>query len=621
MPDWPYCAVDAARDAAGVGCRGRSVEPSSRCLAHLSDDERRTYFSQLSAGANVDHRGTVFSSALLDQLLDAVADYDVGHARLGEAKFNEAVFTTDADFRRTEFTGEVSFTHARIARDARFGNTRFHGYAWFVFAEVGGDAEFGVAEFDNEAWLERVQIGGNVSFSWARFGGSLGLADATIGGDATFSHAKVQHVSLARVSVGGTISFSEVESGADIRLNGTRAGGDLLFTDAAIGGSLGLTGARVDGNLDLSRVSLERTSQLGPLAVGGAMDLSDVVFGTAVIIEVAATALICRRTRFASTAALRLRYASVDLSDAGLEFPVTVNARPRPFTSSGREVGEEGLVSPQVQVVSLQGVDAAHLVLADIDLTECRFAGTVHLDQLRLEGLYQLPFAPPGVRRLGPLPVRYTPRRTLAEEHHWRHIRRADPGGWSQAPPGVDVLSPAALAPIYRQVRKAFEDGKHEPGAADFYYGEMEMRRHAHDIPVSERLLLTAYWALSGYGLRAARAFAWLLVAMSATVVAMMLWGLPKDDPEATSSGTVSGRRITITTQMSDPVNPTGAYWERLSGKRFEKSLRVVINSVVFRSSGQELTTSGVYTEMASRIAEPLLLGLGVLAIRGRVKR
>jgi hypothetical protein len=60
---------------------------------------------------------------------------------------------------------------------------------------------------------------------------------------------------------------------------------------------------------------------------------------------------------------------------------------------------------------------------------------------------------------------------------------------------------------------------------------------------------------------------------------------------------------------------------ERVTAERFEKALRVVINSVAFRSSGQDLTTVGTYTEMASRLAEPVLLGLAVLAVRTRVKR
>lgn len=42
---------------------------------------------------------------------------------------------------------------------------------------------------------------------------------------------------------------------------------------------------------------------------------------------------------------------------------------------------------------------------------------------------------------------------------------------------------------------------------------------------------------------------------------------------------------------------------------------------MVFRSSGQDLTTAGTHIEMTSRLTEPVLLGFAVLAIRNRVKR
>ncbi|MET9120894.1 hypothetical protein [Streptomyces sp. NPDC004528] len=54
---------------------------------------------------------------------------------------------------------------------------------------------------------------------------------------------------------------------------------------------------------------------------------------------------------------------------------------------------------------------------------------------------------------------------------------------------------------------------------------------------------------------------------------------------------------------------------------RTEKATRVAVNSVVFHSSGQNLTTVGTYIEMASRLLEPTLLALRALAIRGRIKR
>jgi hypothetical protein len=59
---------------------------------------------------------------------------------------------------------------------------------------------------------------------------------------------------------------------------------------------------------------------------------------------------------------------------------------------------------------------------------------------------------------------------------------------------------------------------------------------------------------------------------------------------------------------------------DRFTGKRLEKALNVTLNSVVFRSSGQDLTTAGTYIEMTSRLVESALLALAVLAVRGRIE-
>lgn len=170
--------------------------------------------------------------------------------------------------------------------------------------------------------------------------------------------------------------------------------------------------------------------------------------------------------------------------------------------------------------------------------------------------------------------------------------------GWTPAPthptgtPAAGVPGPAALAALYRQLRKAFEDGKDEPGAADFYMGEMEMRRldNRPGRPRAERGLLTAYWALSGYGLRASRALAWLGLAMTATVLAVMLWGLPTSDPKPLTTGTQAapGQPVLLTTDNPAPVL-TGPPHTRLTTERAEKATRIVLNSVVFRSSGHPL--------------------------------
>ncbi|MGW1895752.1 hypothetical protein ACWCP6_36730 [Streptomyces sp. NPDC002004] len=131
-----------------------------------------------------------------------------------------------------------------------------------------------------------------------------------------------------------------------------------------------------------------------------------------------------------------------------------------------------------VRMASLRGVDAAHLVRADVDLSGCLFTGAVHLDQLRLEGACSFDEVPPRTHWRRWRLVRFTQRRTLAEEHHWRASQPTAVRGWNVAVLGAGHVGPAQLAPVYRALRKAFEDSKNEPGAADFYYGEMEMRRH-----------------------------------------------------------------------------------------------------------------------------------------------
>lgn len=282
-------------------------------------------------------------------------------------------------------------------------------------------------------------------------------------------------------------------------------------------------------------------------------------------------------------------------------------------------------------------MDAAHLVLMDTDLSDCLFSGAFHLDQFRLEGRCTFAPAPTGLHRRHLIwPYRWTRRRTLAEEHHWRAQTAGQPAlapgqtpsprDWRTGPhhPDPDLTpDPEDVATLYRQLRKAFEDGKNEPGASDFYYGEMEMRRHDRtDTPPGERALLRGYWLLSGYGLRASRALGWLVAAVAATIVLMMGLGLPDSSPQQVATGAVpaGGRKVTLVVDKEDP-RLTLPVADRFTVDRFDKSMQVVLNSVAFRTSGQDLTTWGTYTEMVSRFTEPALLALAVLAMRSRIKR
>jgi len=213
------------------------------------------------------------------------------------------------------------------------------------------------------------------------------------------------------------------------------------------------------------------------------------------------------------------------------------------------------------RVLSLRQANVENLAVANVDLRACRFFGAHGLDQLRVEP--DCDFAEPPPRRW------YTRRRTLAEEHHWHarssledaaaradtkagltsnphgphdpgcwHPPKCQPAAWLEQEAKAEILDPPRIASLYRLLRKALEDRKDEPGAADFYYGEMEMRRRRPPgrrpegratQDRGERVILTFYWLVSGYGLRATRAFAALLVTLVLSTALLYLFGLQAD--------------------------------------------------------------------------------------------
>ncbi|MCM2416101.1 pentapeptide repeat-containing protein [Streptomyces sp. RKAG290] len=96
VPHWPHCRYGATSDDSG--CWGRLVEPYTACLAHLCDADRSGYLTGLQPGAHLDHRGTPISEELLRDLLGAVTSPESSGARIGQARFERARFSGNADF-------------------------------------------------------------------------------------------------------------------------------------------------------------------------------------------------------------------------------------------------------------------------------------------------------------------------------------------------------------------------------------------------------------------------------------------------------------------------------------------------------------------------------------------
>ncbi|MFI1033774.1 pentapeptide repeat-containing protein [Streptomyces sp. NPDC020951] len=581
-PGYPLC--DAAADA----CRGRQLPASGRCMAHASVTEKAVYFASLSSGADVDHSGTLISRADLSALRDAVTDAGTGRATVGKATFKQAIFTDSADFSGVDFTGRAVFADAEFCKGGDFTDAVFLHTARFT------DAKF-TREQGDSATFRRTMFTKIADFRRAGFAATAEFDQSVFEQQALFQSAKFQAIGrFSRCVFKGVTEF-----------HGT------VFEDAIFAAS-----------------TFEAARELGPIVCTQALNLVEARFHASVTIKAAVHLVRCERTIFDSSASLLLRYATVHLEEASLVSPFAITHAPTPW--GGTNTVESTLIaahptdSTYPKIASLRGVDATHVVLTDADLTSCRFTGAFHLDQLQLRGRTWFAQPPAGWRFGGRRGLyRWTGRRTLAEEQYWRRLNWPE---WQPlVPPSVvqNEPGPEDVSALYRQLRKGLEDAKDEPGAADFYYGEMEMRRH--DVTNTSRWvrrLLWLYWAVSGYGLRPSRAIASLLILMSASVFAIALWGLPDDSPKAKTTGTLpaAGQQLQLTTDTPDP-RLSLPYGQRITWDRIGKATPIVFNSVAFRSSGQSLTVPGSWIEMTTRLVEPALLGLTVLAVRGRVKR
>jgi uncharacterized protein YjbI with pentapeptide repeats len=540
---------------------------------------------RLGPQRTIDAQDQRITSARLEKLLAAAPRRD-GRPLLRNVNLNNATITGDAHFDGAIFTGNARFDGATFEGPARFDGATFEGLVHFDGATFQD-----VARFDR-----RVIFKGDAHFPDVTFTRDASFREATFEGDAHFDRATFK--------------------------------GDASFHKA----------------------SLKEAFALGPMLALGRLELDGASFG-GIEIRVSADKVSCERTVFHGPANLQVRWAEVALDRAAFE-SASLLAASDEFTALPvlDEVEQKALealqdaerreLAPrceghaqvsgrteQPRLVSLRRANVADLVVSDVDLRSCRFAGAHNLDRLRFEGAIKWPGSLDGWRwKVKPLAPRRprSSRRTIAEEHEWRSRRRSTEDAvasevaacddvsarWYpkqyESPPWLGsvaetkVLHPSQIARLYRALRKGREDNKDEPGAADFYYGEMEMRRNARrrrGEPAAaartswpEWAILSLYWLVSGYGLRASRA----LIALALTVVAFAVaFDLRGFQPDQAFDRTLLFSAESISGLFRVPQLPRGV----------------------------RLTEEGQWLQMALRLLGPLLFGLALLALRGRVKR
>ena len=426
------------------------------------------------------------------------------------------------------------------------------------------------------------------------------------------------------------VTVTETATSADSRFHGidfrcSRFLRDATFTRAVFAGAANLFEA-VARTWDFTDAHFDSVDP-GPW-IGETVNLSGTAFEQRGHLRIIAKSVSARRLRAVDGTHLSLSAAELDLTEADFQGASTLNSYllseegliAGPISADGmadyphaRPVRENAItqaeaLTTQVNTVarqttgceldSLRRAAVAKLVITNVSLRHCRFADASGLEQIRI-GSECLFHRPHGRLR--------TRRDMIAEEALWRESRS------NHARPPHDVPSAGEIAAIYRSLRKSLEDTKNEPGAADFYYSEMEMRRNAAAPTPIERWLLHGYWAVSGYGLRASRA---LLTLAAVLILAACLYSQAPlahiVTPARISAVNFDTGALVSTKQSTSPVSFPDA---------LEFAAQQSISLLWHPNTSITTGHWGTWIAWALHLVCPGLLALAVLALRARIKR
>lgn len=544
---WPKCHTH--------GCFGEAIAQASSCLLHADQAARQQYLKETgTSGRALSLRGVLITPDLAEIVSKYINDR-------GEVDFPILLSASD------------------INGNFRFNNITFNQYIDLKGATVRESMLFEDCEIKSTANFEHALCdGGPLSFLRTRFQKTFYISCLD---------ASRCSVGLSECNFIGSISADGIC--ADLQMDRCNIGGDIsisngkpnfiIFKSCTIGSSINLEGTECAA-IRLPNLSAPNAHLLGPLTTKNDLQLTRAQFGSHVRIEATAKHADLSGAAFANGGHLLLDHASVDLNQVRSDGPLRISG------------SADSIEMPMI--LNLQDADSGSMTFAHVDMSLCRFYGASELHRITVESSV----------RLAKVPLGYSRRRCVADEFAWREsIGGVTAWHWARARASLlsaalqeerseklksPMKNPKAsqIATVYRSLRSSLESKSNQPEAADFYYGEMEMRRHSSDFGLAERSIVWLYWILSGYGLRASRAFAWLTLLIVGGACYF------------SRSGFASG--------PTDFVNGLVA------------SLRSALPGL---KTANQLSTSGEFFEIAISLLGPLFFALGVLALRGRVKR
>ncbi|ORA17094.1 pentapeptide repeat-containing protein [Mycobacterium asiaticum] len=492
---------------------------------------------------------------------------DATHASADFTHLSRIEIAGPADFTEASLSspGNNVYISADFKSSVNFSRCRFLGET-----QIGSVGDEPPSKFRREATFDGATFGSDTF-------GSLTMKDCVFEGEASFSDTEIY----------GAVAFDDAKFLQAARLNkiavksapfkrGPRTIGDQHAT------AFSMVRTAFESSLILS-ANVENKAKVEDLTFPGVIDefainscddlqLTRVTLETSNSLTLLSTQLVAvERLHMNGGGNVRVSGRMFNLSDFTCANPVLIQS-----------LVDQQEHPAKPKLIGLKGTNCDGLTLSGFDYSETVFLGAAKLDSLIITGEFILRSTHGTRARRVVLAEEATAR---AASQYWTKLAGGPPRGLNSSIP-----EPRDLAGVYRALRKAREDQKDAPGSADFYYGEMEMRRLSSAPRSMERAILTAYWLISGYGLRAWRAL---------TTLAVVIVG--------------SAAILSFFTLQSGPHPPPPSFAAAL--------IFSAQSGLQLAGSSDRYTTVGQVFELVLRVLEPGLIALALFAVRGRVKR
>ena len=474
-------------------CLGEAIPNGVACLLHSTPEQRANH---LNEAAKTGHVLSLNGVDVSQQLFDVIRASPI---------FSGGGPSVPISFIGSEISASLRISGLTFQRWMAFTGASFFAPVEFTDCAFQEDLSLSYAHFDSAPLFFRsTKFMKPVALEFSKAdNASMAFEDCAFSGEFK-ANGIVGQLTLSRSSFGGALSIESAKA-THIGLEACwlKAGIDVAGTHCAGFSAHGLRAQGVD--------------TLGPFRALNVI-LTRSTFDERVRIEIAGSeagaSIDLAGANFRKGGLLLISGAEVDLKQLNLGGPLRIS----------------GIVGAETKITSLTNADAGNMTFSEVDMSRCGFYGAHDLADIDIESTVRFACGPWWTGH----------RRYIVDELAWRiPSGRRHKIGWNvdgiyvganpeprgrRQEPRMHLLPLKAsqVAVAYRDLRRSLEAKSDMPGAADFYFGEMEMRRWSKETGLLERILIWFYWLLAGYALRPLRALlCWILiVALGALIIA-----------------------------------------------------------------------------------------------------